>query len=65
MAFGLETVSDELQTGKTMTLLSSNRKSDYWSRMVKKINKVFVIFYFMAIAAFLAKMTSMWKSTKN
>ncbi|XP_005754612.1 5-hydroxytryptamine receptor 3C-like, partial [Pundamilia nyererei] len=34
VAFALEKVSDELrETGKTVTLLSSNRKSGYWTRM--------------------------------
>ncbi|XP_063338377.1 5-hydroxytryptamine receptor 3A-like [Pelmatolapia mariae] len=37
VAFALEKVSDELrETGKTVTLLSSNRKSGYWTRMVRK-----------------------------
>lgn len=61
MAFALEKVSDELrETGKTVTLLSSNRKSGYWTRMVKKINKYFVIFYLTAVTVFLAIMFSMW-----
>ncbi|XP_035763679.1 5-hydroxytryptamine receptor 3E-like [Neolamprologus brichardi] len=61
VAFALEKVSDELrETGKTVTLLSSNRKSGYWTRMVKKINKYFVIFYLTAVTVFLAIMFSMW-----
>ncbi|XP_065327694.1 5-hydroxytryptamine receptor 3A-like [Pelmatolapia mariae] len=40
VSFALEKVSDELQeTRKTMTLVSSNRKSGYWTRMAKKVNK--------------------------
>ncbi|XP_030611548.1 LOW QUALITY PROTEIN: 5-hydroxytryptamine receptor 3A-like [Archocentrus centrarchus] len=63
--FAPEKGSDELQTGKTMALLSSKRKSGYWSRIVKTINKVFAIFYLTAFAVFLAMMVSMWSSTEN
>ncbi|XP_030610835.1 5-hydroxytryptamine receptor 3A-like isoform X2 [Archocentrus centrarchus] len=49
----LEKVSEELwETGKTVTLLSSSRKPGYWTRMVKKINKIFVIFYLIAVTVF-------------
>ncbi|XP_030580113.1 5-hydroxytryptamine receptor 3A-like [Archocentrus centrarchus] len=58
----LEKVSDELwETRKTVTLLSSSsRKPGYWTTMVKKINKIFVICYLTAIIAFLTVMASLW-----
>ncbi|XP_025765651.1 5-hydroxytryptamine receptor 3A-like [Oreochromis niloticus] len=66
VSFALEKVSDELQeTRKTVTLLSSNRKSGYWTRMAKKINKVFIIFYLTAVTVFLAIMVSLWNSAED
>ncbi|XP_030580211.1 5-hydroxytryptamine receptor 3B-like [Archocentrus centrarchus] len=58
----LEKVSDELwETRKTVTLLSSSsRKPGYWTTMVKKINKIFVICYLTAIIVFLTVMASLW-----
>ncbi|XP_042071877.1 5-hydroxytryptamine receptor 3A [Haplochromis burtoni] len=66
VSFALEKVSDELQeTRKTMTLLSSNRKSGYWTRMAKKVNKIFLIFYLTAVTVFLAYMVSLWNSAEG
>ncbi|XP_030580212.1 5-hydroxytryptamine receptor 3A-like [Archocentrus centrarchus] len=58
----LEKVSDELwETRKTVTLLSSSsRKPGYWTRMVKKINKIFAIFYLTVVTVFLTIMASLW-----
>ncbi|KAL3967959.1 receptor-type tyrosine-protein phosphatase U [Sarotherodon galilaeus] len=66
VSFALEKVSDELrETGKTITLLSSNGKSGYWTRIAKKINKVFTIFYLTAVAVFLAIMFFLWCSGEH
>ncbi|KAL3967957.1 NLR family CARD domain-containing protein 3 [Sarotherodon galilaeus] len=66
VSFALEKVSDELrETGKTITLLSSNRKPGYWTRLVKKINKVFIISYLTAVTVFLAIMGLLWYTAED
>ncbi|KAM6896870.1 uncharacterized protein FYW49_018249 [Xenentodon cancila] len=60
----LEKVSDELgEMKKTMALLS-NRKEDKkpgsWTKLAKKINKVFLIFYVIAVSLFLPTIFSVW-----
>ncbi|XP_062234769.1 5-hydroxytryptamine receptor 3A-like [Platichthys flesus] len=63
----LETVSGELrEMEKTLSLILSSRrdefKSFYWSRMAKRVNKVFFIFYVISITVFLFWIFLMWKS---
>ncbi|XP_018521246.1 5-hydroxytryptamine receptor 3C isoform X2 [Lates calcarifer] len=70
----LEKDSDELrQMEKTQTLISSNssttsrneeEKPGYWTRMAKKINKVFFIFYVTVVSVFLFSVFSMWNITE-
>lgn len=66
VSLGLEQVSDELrEIGKTISLLSSNEKEEkfgYWARMVKKINRVYFIFYVTAVTVFLSVLVSRWTS---
>lgn len=69
MSFAVEKVSDEGATEKPMNLLSSNRKeemkSGYWTRMVKIINRAFLIFYVSAVTLFLGVMFIMWNSSED
>ncbi|KAL3967960.1 receptor-type tyrosine-protein phosphatase U [Sarotherodon galilaeus] len=65
-SLNLKQVSNEPEeNGKTMNLLGSKRKdvkSGYWTRIVKKINKIFLIFYITTLTVFLGTMFSLWNS---
>ncbi|XP_054609550.1 5-hydroxytryptamine receptor 3A-like [Dunckerocampus dactyliophorus] len=52
---------------KALTLLLRNRKeegkkSGYWTRVTVKINRIFFIFYIMAVSLFLGILCFLWKS---
>lgn len=60
-----EKLSDELKEAmKTLSVLLNNRKEEqkrgYWTRMTKKINKAFFIFYITADIVFLIGMYYLW-----
>lgn len=65
-SLNLKQVLNELEeNGKTMNLLGSKRKdvkSGYWTRIAKKINKMFLIFYITMLIVFLGTMFSLWNS---
>ncbi|XP_026034069.1 5-hydroxytryptamine receptor 3A-like [Astatotilapia calliptera] len=66
MFFPLEKVSGDLrETRKTVTLHSTNKKSGYWTNIVKHINRVFVIFYLTTVTVFLAIMILLWNSAED
>lgn len=70
VSFAVEKVSDEPgATEKPMNRLSSNRKeemkSGYWTRVVKIINRAFLIFYVSAVTLFLGVMFIMWNSSED
>ncbi|XP_030611145.1 5-hydroxytryptamine receptor 3A-like [Archocentrus centrarchus] len=69
VSFDVEKTSDELQKiEKTIDLLNSNRseeKCGYWTRMVKVINRVFLIIYIIAVILFLGIMFSLWTAAKD
>ncbi|KAG7222284.1 hypothetical protein INR49_027288 [Caranx melampygus] len=63
----LEKVSDELkQMEKTLSLLLSSRKEEvkpgYWSRVAKRVNRVFLIFYITMVAVFLCLIFLKWSN---
>lgn len=70
VSFDMEKISDELEKiEKTMNLLNSNgskeEKSGYWTRMVKVINRVFLICYIIAVTVFLGTMFSLWRTAED
>lgn len=70
VSFAVEKVSDEPgATEKPMNRLSSNKKeemkSGYWTRVVKIINRAFLIFYVSAVTLFLGVMFIMWNSSED
>lgn len=70
VSFAVEKVSDEPgATEKLMNRLSSNKKeemkSGYWTRVVKIINRAFLIFYVSAVTLFLGVMFIMWNSSED
>lgn len=63
----LEKVSDELkQMEKTLSLLLSNKMEEvrpgYWSRVAKRVNRVFLIFYITMVGVFLSLIFLKWSS---
>ncbi|XP_078019595.1 5-hydroxytryptamine receptor 3A-like [Epinephelus lanceolatus] len=65
-----EKPSDELvEAMKTLSLILSSRKegkkTGYWTRMTKTINKVFFIFYITAASVFLVYMFIMWSTPQK
>ncbi|XP_037836871.1 5-hydroxytryptamine receptor 3B-like [Kryptolebias marmoratus] len=62
----LESVLDELEDVKNMmTLLRDGKEEEqegYWTKMAKRINKIFMMFYFPAVTVFLIVIFSMWNS---
>ncbi|XP_044033748.1 5-hydroxytryptamine receptor 3A-like [Siniperca chuatsi] len=63
----LEKLSDELkEMNKTLTLLLSNRKEEekpgYWTRVAKRVNRVFFIFYVTVVSLFLTFVFLKWNS---
>ncbi|XP_042364142.1 5-hydroxytryptamine receptor 3A-like [Plectropomus leopardus] len=54
---------------KTLTLVLNSRREDrrpgYWTRMARKINKVFFIFYVIATIVFLLFMFVMWSTAED
>lgn len=61
----LEKVSEELRDmEKTLSLLLSNRKEEdkpgYWTRVAKRVNKVFFIFYVILVGLFLTVIFLKW-----
>lgn len=70
MSFDMEKISDELERiEKTVNLLNSNgskqEKSGYWTRMVKVINRVFLICYIIAVTVFLGTMFLLWRTAED
>lgn len=64
-----EKLLDELrEVVKTLAVLLNSRKdgrSGYWTRVVKKINKVFFIFYVTAASLFLVCMFFNWSNAQE
>ncbi|XP_071319504.1 5-hydroxytryptamine receptor 3A-like [Trachinotus anak] len=63
----LEKVPDELkEVEKTLTLLLSGRKEEskpgYWTRVAKRVDRVFFIFYLTLVGVFLSFIFSKWRN---
>ncbi|XP_056222306.1 5-hydroxytryptamine receptor 3A-like [Seriola aureovittata] len=63
----LEKVSDELkEMEKTLTLLLNSRKDEfkpgYWTRVAKRVNRAFFIFYVTVVSVFLAYIFLKWNN---
>ncbi|XP_044194629.1 5-hydroxytryptamine receptor 3A-like isoform X2 [Thunnus albacares] len=62
----LEKLSDELrEMEKTLTLLLNSRKEEkcgYWTRVAKRVNRVFFILYVTVVSLFLILIFSNWSS---
>ncbi|XP_071319503.1 5-hydroxytryptamine receptor 3A-like isoform X2 [Trachinotus anak] len=63
----LEKVSDELkEVEKTLTLLLSSRKEEsrscHWTRVAKRVNRVFFIFYVTVVSVFLIFIFIKWSN---
>lgn len=63
----MEKLSDELrEMEKTLSLLLSNRKQEekpgYWTRVAKRVNRVFFIVYVTVVSLFLICIFSKWNS---
>ncbi|XP_068439547.1 5-hydroxytryptamine receptor 3A-like [Clinocottus analis] len=63
----MEKLSDELrEVEKTLSLLLNNRKEEekpgYWTRVAKKVNKYFFIFYVTVICLFLIVIFFQWNN---
>ncbi|XP_029954727.1 5-hydroxytryptamine receptor 3A-like [Salarias fasciatus] len=69
VSLALGKVSDELeQIEKTMSALSEEKeekKPGDWTRVAKKINKAFMIFYFSAVTVFLAIIFTLWSRSEE
>lgn len=64
----LERLSEELRAvEKTLTQLFKAKEEEpgYWSRVAKKVDKVFLIFYITVISAFLVVMFFEWNSAEG
>ncbi len=64
----LEKLSDELrEMEKTLSQLLSNRKEEekpgYWTRVARRVNRVFFIVYVSVVSLFLIFIFSEWSST--
>ncbi|KAF1373667.1 hypothetical protein PFLUV_G00241330 [Perca fluviatilis] len=65
----LEKLSDELrEMEKTLSLLLSNRKEEekpcYWTKVAKKVNRVFFIFYVTVVTLFLIIIFVQWNNAE-
>ncbi|XP_047465579.1 5-hydroxytryptamine receptor 3A-like [Mugil cephalus] len=63
--YALERLSDELrEMEKILTLLFNNKKEEkkfnYWTRVAKKVNRVFLIFYVTVVSLFLVFIFVKW-----
>ncbi|XP_024866859.2 5-hydroxytryptamine receptor 3A-like [Kryptolebias marmoratus] len=58
----LKMVLDELEHIRSTQNLLSDRKEGYWTKMAKRIDKIFTMFYFLAVIVFLVTMLSLWNS---
>lgn len=61
----LEKLSDDLmKVEKTLTVLLNSRKDEgkpgYWTRVAKRINKVFIIVYVTVVGLFLSCISLTW-----
>lgn len=68
VSFDLEKISAELEKiEKTVNLVNSNESKEdaYWTRMVKVINRVFLICYIIAVTVFLGTMFSLWRTAEE
>ncbi|XP_036073105.1 5-hydroxytryptamine receptor 3A-like [Oryzias melastigma] len=65
----MEKVYEELgEMRKSITLLSSrteDEKSSYWTRVAEKINKIFILFYIIAVLLFLGVLFTVWNIDNN
>lgn len=66
----LEKLSDELrEMEKTLSLLLNNRKEEekpgYWTKVAKKVNRIFFIFYVIVITLFLIIIFLQWNNSEG
>ena len=63
----MEKLSDELrEMEKTLILLLDSRKENgecgYWTRVAKRVNKIFFIFYVTMVSVFLSILFTSWSN---